>query len=545
MRIVRKSKLLLVLPWFAVAGVLGLLVILMAHNNTRVANADDCSVVMNPLSSFITDSVNANRPFYDRVSDATGVPWEMLAAIHYRETSFSHTNPGNGYGIFQFTPVPPGKSYPPGPVSDAEFESQLLYMAQRIQSDYVNRGSLNYPRRPLVKNEPDIYRVKDTLFSYNGRSSQYAQQAAQYGFNPTSEPYEGSPYVMNRFDCKRKGMGLITKDYGPIDGVDTRLGAFTLYARLKGDSYWLGLVSNTLPRCDEATNTALDCIWLMQNTSTGVTKITNSDMERASLVNGGFQVGTKAFYGIVSRAPRPNNVPVYRLTKPGGDTFLTASSAERNTLISTQGFTDNGIFFYADIPWSNSGYPVYRLFSPSINKHRWTSSFEERNQLLSAGYNDEGVAFTSMSPVYQEIAAPSGRTLVYRFYIPQKTSHFWTQNLTERDDLIRAGYRYEGVGGYGSSNLGDLPVYRLYSLIVGKHLYTTNTAERDNLISTGTWRNEGVSHYVSRTVTSKPVYRLFTPIATSHLLTTNAAERDELVRIGTFRYEGVAWYQPE
>lgn len=222
-------------------GVFGAVFLLMP--STVGASIADCSNVYTPLSTYVTSQVAINKPDYVAVSDQTGVPWEMLAAIHYRETSFSRSNPSNGQGIFQFVNGD-GGPYPPGPVTAEEFQRQLRYMANRIQSDYVYRGSLNYSKRPLTKNETEYFRIQDTLYSYNGRSGQYAQQAAQYGFSPVYQPFEGSPYVMNRFDCPRASMGLITQDYGSIDGLDTRYGAFTLYARLKGDEFWKSLITS-------------------------------------------------------------------------------------------------------------------------------------------------------------------------------------------------------------------------------------------------------------------------------------------------------------
>lgn len=210
-------------------------------STARAHHASDCSDVYTPLSSFVVDGVNRNKSFYIQVMNETGVPWEMLAAIHYRETNFSHTNPSNGQGIFQFVNGN-GGPYPAGGVSDGEFVRQLRFMANSVQNDYVNRGSAPRERRKLVPNEPNTAIVKDTLFSYNGRSGLYAQQAQHFGYNATTQPYEGSPYVMNRFDCPRARMGIITRDYGSgIDGVDTRYGAFTVYARLQGESYWQAL----------------------------------------------------------------------------------------------------------------------------------------------------------------------------------------------------------------------------------------------------------------------------------------------------------------
>lgn len=223
----------------SVAAVVQLLV--QTPQSAQAHHASDCSDVYTPLSSFVTEGVGRNKSFYTQVMNETGVPWEMLAAIHYRETNFSHTNPTNGQGIFQFVNGN-GGPYPAGAVSDGEFVRQLRFMANSVQNDYVNRGSAPRERRKLVPNEPNTAIVKDTLFSYNGRSSLYADQAQHFGYNASAQPYEGSPYVMNRFDCPRARMGIITRDYGRgIDGTDTRYGAFTVYARLRGESYWQAL----------------------------------------------------------------------------------------------------------------------------------------------------------------------------------------------------------------------------------------------------------------------------------------------------------------
>ena len=127
-------------------------------------------------------SIGNNRSAYNQISNETKVPWELLAAIHYRETNFSRTNPSNGQGIFQFVNGD-GGPYPAGPVSEAEFKRQLRFMANRLQDDYVFRSNLNYPKRHLRAVNEENFRIKDVLFSYNGRASVYAQQAAQYGFN--------------------------------------------------------------------------------------------------------------------------------------------------------------------------------------------------------------------------------------------------------------------------------------------------------------------------------------------------------------------------
>lgn len=521
--------------------------------DSPVSALNTCSDVYAPIPQWIRDEVTYNKPFYDIASGNTGVPWEMLAAIHYRETSFSHSNPSNGQGIFQFVNGD-GGPYPPGPVSDQNFQTQLNYMAGRIQADYVYRGSLGYPHRPLQQNEPEDFRVQDTLYSYNGRSSVYANQGTQYGFNEITQPYEGSPYVMNRFDCARANMGLITRDYGGLDGVDTRFGAFTLYTRLKGDAYWqsrydfLGTnMKLNLPGCYAATNTSLDCTWKLLQVSTSTPTVATSIAQRDELLAYGYKLDGVAFYGntsAVATARKPWNIPIYGLSKPDHSIFLTANTAEYTLLSDTYGFTPLGIALYADPIGANSGYPVYRLHSPGTGNHIWTTNLAEKNHYLANGYTDEGIAFSSISDKAQEQAPPQNKALVYRFNIPQTRTHLWTTDINERDVLISRGYAYEGVGWQSSTQTSDKPVYRLYAPSIQRHLYTTDINERTILLSSGGWRDEGIAYYVSKVQTSTPVYRLYAPSLAVHHLTSDANEYSILKSSGMWRDEGIAWYQP-
>ena len=527
--------------------------ILPAPYEKPVSALNTCSDVYAPIPQWIKDEVAYNKPFYLAASSSTGVPWEMLAAIHYRETSFSHSNPSNGQGIFQFVNGD-GGPYPAGPVNDQNFQTQLNYMAGRIQADYVYRGSLGYPHRPLQPNETDDFRVQDTLYSYNGRSSVYARQGTQYGFNETTQPYEGSPYVMNRFDCARANMGLITRDYGDLDGIDTRFGAFTLYARLKSDAYWqsrydfLGTnMKLNLPGCYAATNTSLDCTWKLVQMSTSIPTIATSISQRDKLLAYGYKLDGVAFYGntaAVSTARKPWNIPVYGLSKPDHSIFLTANLAEYTLLSDTYGFTPLGVALYADPIGANSGHPVYRLHSAGTGNHIWTTSLAEKNHYLANGYTDEGIAFSAISDKVQEQAPPSNKSLVYRFNIPQNKTHLWTTDINERDILITRGYQYEGVAWQSSTLTSERPVYRLYAPSIQRHLYTTDTNERSVLLASTRWQDEGVAYYVSQSQTTSPVYRLYAPSIAVHHLTTDANEYSALKSSGLWRDEGIAWYQP-
>lgn len=307
---------------------------------------------------------------------------------------------------------------------------------------------------------------------------------------------------------------------------------------------WFGstIVSN-LPGCTQATNTTRACIWSMYNPANSDQFLTSSVQTRDELfTNQGYQYVNTAFFG--NAVPLAGNIPVYRASVNGGGSFLTTSQAEYNSLIAG-GYTGNGVDFYADPSWSNTGDPVYRLYNPTTFQHVWTADPQQRQEDLQAGFNDEGIAFTSISPVRQEVAPPQGKLLVYRFYIPQTYSHFWTTDVNERDNMINAGYDYEGVAWDSSSNTANTPVYRLYAPSINQHFYTTSVSEKNNLVASGGWNYEGISQYVSQTANSQPVYRLYAPTLGVHIYTADPYERSQLLSSGGWNDEGVGWYQPQ
>jgi len=173
------------------------------------------------LPTDILNAINQNKSVYQQAAQATNVPWELLAGIHYRETGLSTSGPN----LFQIT----GYSGP------TDFLSQAIAAGNFIQKNAVP-GNLANHLSPMQQTGTDPEEIKDTLYSYNGRAQAYAQQAQDLGFDSQNQPYEGSPYVMNNFDQTHTNMKIITHDGGGLDGVDTRFGAFTIYSKLGGDS---------------------------------------------------------------------------------------------------------------------------------------------------------------------------------------------------------------------------------------------------------------------------------------------------------------------
>lgn len=146
----------------------------------------------------------------------------------------------------------------------------------------------------------------------------------------------------------------------------------------------------------------------------------------------------------------------------------------------------------------------------------------------------------AMAPAtFAAAAAPTTTGIpMYRLYNPNSGEHFYTANGIERDQIVNAGWYYEGIG--WSAPNGGQPVYRLYNANAGDHHYTLDANERDHLKGVG-WRYEGISWYSP--ASGQPLYRLYNPNAKagSHHYTLNGAERDHLQKVG-WRYEGIAWY---
>lgn len=130
---------------------------------------------------------------------------------------------------------------------------------------------------------------------------------------------------------------------------------------------------------------------------------------------------------------------------------------------------------------------------------------------------------------------------VYRMYNPNSGEHFYTETYTERDNLMKAGWKYEGFGWTApASDINQsVPVYRLYNPNSGLHHYTMSTEERDQLVSLG-WRNEGVGWY-SDGLKTVALYREYNPNDGTHNYTTSQSEDSHLVSVG-WKQEGTGWY---
>ena len=170
------------------------------------------------------------------------------------------------------------------------------------------------------------------------------------------------------------------------------------------------------------------------------------------------------------------------------------------------------------------------------SEEKESEAVEEKAEGTVASLSEEVSAAAEAKAVTEKVATVE----TYRLYNPNSGEHFYTLDSYERDFLVRAGWRYEGVGwtAVASSNT---PVYRLYNPNAGDHHYTTSSYERDHLVSVG-WRYEGIGWY-SDDAQGAPLYREYNPNAISgaHHFTTDLYERLHIVSAG-WRYEGIAWF---
>ena len=178
------------------------------------------------------------QPFYEKSAAKYGLPWELLAVLHYREHSLTKSNPGNGQGVYQlYSYTNGGKNanafWPAGAISDDEFQRQTDIVARLISEGYGKGKNLNTDDG-----------IKQTLFAFNGVGDGvvFEAKAKALGF---TNPLEGSAYVMNKYDEQRDPsspnvnpawIGNYTSDGNWSAGAkDERWGTFTAYKALTCD----------------------------------------------------------------------------------------------------------------------------------------------------------------------------------------------------------------------------------------------------------------------------------------------------------------------
>ncbi len=290
---------------------------------------------------------------------------------------------------------------------------------------------------------------------------------------------------------------------------------------------WFGSPNYRAPTCDSKV-TGVTCVWRLFDPEDRKQLLTISGQERdGAVINNKYSYDSIAFYAYTSQ--QPGTIPVYRIKMPS-EYFYTASEAEKTALLQNSQNVLEGVAFYV-LPTSTStstSYPVYRTNGP--RGHLLTASLAERDTLVSTGYAYEGISFHTPSGFATAPTPAENRINVYR--LNNGKEHLYTASLTERDLLLRDGWKNEGVLNQAPASQTAIPVYRVFNV---EHMYTTSLAERDALVQGG-WKNEGIGWYVDSA--SPQVYRFYTN--NEHFYTADLTEAVNLTNKGG-AYEGVAY----
>ncbi|MBG1279297.1 hypothetical protein [Lactococcus lactis] len=135
-------------------------------------------------------------------------------------------------------------------------------------------------------------------------------------------------------------------------------------------------------------------------------------------------------------------------------------------------------------------------------------------------------------------ASHSSADTVYRNYNKRSGEHLYTSHY-EWTTLPKIASDWTQDSVTFDEPATGANIYRVYNPNSGEHLFTSSSYESSQLVKIG-WRSEGVAFHSGGKV---PVYRLYNPAAGigAHLDTASAYEKNQLVKVG-WKYEGIAWY---
>lgn len=180
-------------------------------------------------------AIKQNQPVYEEAAEEVGLPWQLLAALHFKTTGLKVENPSNEEGVYQY---PANETtvttvYPAGLIDKQEFLEQTKTAAEFL------KGSTPTLKSDIKEIEP----VKEALYRYLvGSDTIYSTQAKDLGFD---NAYDGSPEIVNKIDEKRDSTKKDTSTtWGEYDDESKKLtypashtyGAYLVYATISGIS---------------------------------------------------------------------------------------------------------------------------------------------------------------------------------------------------------------------------------------------------------------------------------------------------------------------
>ena len=136
------------------------------------------------------------------------------------------------------------------------------------------------------------------------------------------------------------------------------------------------------------------------------------------------------------------------------------------------------------------------------------------------------------------------RRAMYRLYNPYTHEHLFTTDLSEKDNLVFLGWRFESVVGYVGMHGEKGGVYRLYNPTTGEHHYTMKDDELALCTAAG-WVNEGVKFFSveDKDTQVTGMVSMYNPYEKKfyHHYTSDPDEIAKMVKDG-WRKEEIKWY---
>lgn len=180
------------------------------------------------LSEQMVSAVAEGMASYKKVGQEVGVYWGVLAGIHYREASLSHSNPADSdhgvMGLVTLAAANPGL-FPRGQALDAQhFEDQLRRAAEFLKLKAKQRpaGSVE------LKYSSSLADYGRALHEYYGHLTEFDQVAKGLG---KDQSWEVNPYVVNSLEGYPTNLTLFQVDRPDIS-PDQRPGALTIATTL-------------------------------------------------------------------------------------------------------------------------------------------------------------------------------------------------------------------------------------------------------------------------------------------------------------------------
>lgn len=233
--------LLVLICFFIIIAVLGLAGQLIGNNfgGTGPATTSICTSAVLPQS--LLDKISKNKAIYQQAADQANVPWEFIAALHYRESTLADVSP-NGDGVFQIQ----------------NGVNKDFSLAAAVEAGNKARALLQGTYHRNISQSSDEETIKLAFLSYN-RGAMYLNNGLTY---------DQSPYVMNNFDSSHQNMRFPDSPAEPPatrGKLDGKLGAFTVFTILRGctvaiggagegDCTWANNIENEAPNTQGESN---------------------------------------------------------------------------------------------------------------------------------------------------------------------------------------------------------------------------------------------------------------------------------------------------